>query len=78
LEHLLRRFFLSVNVNSVNNRNETPLHYALTGECDPKVVKILLSHGVNPNAVTSKMETPLSICFKKKFPLEIVELLEVR
>ena len=72
------RFFLSVNLNSVNNRNETALHYSLSGEADEKVIRILLEHGANASAVTSKLETPLSICLKKRLPMEIFQLLEVK
>lgn len=58
-------------VNQRNNDQETPLHAACMWNTpeNARVVRILLRHGADRNAISKKSETPLQLAKRKKFDL---------
>ena len=54
---------LGADVNSVDDRGETPLH-GVARNLDAAVVEILLRHGAQPNVRNKKGDTPLGIVNK--------------
>eukprot|EP01063_Lacrimia_lanifica_P026089 TRINITY_DN3458_c0_g3_i4.p1 TRINITY_DN3458_c0_g3~~TRINITY_DN3458_c0_g3_i4.p1 ORF type:complete len:663 (+),score=275.11 TRINITY_DN3458_c0_g3_i4:1164-3152(+) len=60
LRYLLSDFAGVVDVDEINKRGETPLHLA-AGSGRAKAVHVLLDHNANPNRLTNKGWTPLSM-----------------
>ena len=63
------------DVNSVTASHETALHYCCYGKGDEKVVRYLLEHKADANAVTKRWETPLSLAKHKHLSDNVVQLL---
>lgn len=82
LQYLLLRY----NVNSVDNDNNTALHFVVDGKTAnhdatwwihrDKIVKLLIHNGANIDAVNSKGETPLWIAVESNIPAMIDVLLQ--
>ena len=46
------------HINSPNNNGDTPLHYAMRRGCSRDIVKLLISHGANPQIKNNGQHTP--------------------
>ena len=75
------RFLLEHNadVNSQNKYGGTPLHRSIHAsgfKADrPKIARLLLNHGANPNARDVNLQTPLHLASIKAEPLDILRIL---
>eukprot|EP00211_Chloroparvula_japonica_P000023 CAMPEP_0119129532 /NCGR_PEP_ID=MMETSP1310-20130426/7238_1 /TAXON_ID=464262 /ORGANISM="Genus nov. species nov., Strain RCC2339" /LENGTH=1155 /DNA_ID=CAMNT_0007119959 /DNA_START=114 /DNA_END=3581 /DNA_ORIENTATION=- len=74
---LLHRLGKATGVNVRNSAGETPLFFAIRGECDRNLVKFLLSHGGDCTLEATNGKTALDIAKSMNRPEGIVRLLEV-
>ena len=77
LNWVLDRLLLHSNINVTNGRHETPLHQACLGSCDEVIIRYLLDHGADPNALSNSWDTPLSLCIIGNRPASTLELIKV-
>ena len=62
-------------VNTHGIRGDTPLHIAISN-CDNSVVKNLIKHGANVDAINNDNETPLLIAVQnRQNNLELIKIL---
>jgi len=72
LETMKRLIEAGANVDARNDRNSTPLHWAVS---DTDKIRRLLAHGADINAKTERERTPLSLAAAMRFDMAPLKLL---
>jgi len=71
---ILHRLFRDVDVNHINARGESVLHYACMGAATPFVIDLLLSYGADCEKLNPKSQTPAEIA-RVRGHFEVAEMI---